>query len=115
MRSRRPEDRELQRKVEGEVSLTNGATPTVRQRVLRLAGDDAERKEGWLVALRFAKQLHDSQVVHVEGVERRILPHGGLQAAAHWPDAELATFLDFLVLVRASYECAPPFQVGIWL
>ena len=72
--------------------------------MLLLAGGDGERQASWLEALRFAKQLHESQVVHVDGAERSILPRGGLSAAAHWSDADLTQFLDFLVLVRLSYQ-----------
>ena len=76
---------------------------TLLQRIDTLAGGDAERRQSWRAARRFALATHENQVFHVEGQERRILPPGGLAAAAAYSDAELVTFLDFVVLVQQSY------------
>ena len=78
--------------------------PTFRQRLLSLASGDGEKRAAWLAAYKFARQVNETQVAHVEGQERRILPQGGLEAAATWSDDDLTEFLDFLVLVKLSYQ-----------
>ena len=52
--------------------------PTLLQRIHVLAAGDSERERSWRAARKFALATHDNQVVHVEGQEQRILPHGGL-------------------------------------
>ena len=54
--------------------------PTLLQRIHVLATGDSERERSssWRAARKFALATHDNQVVHVEGQEQRILPHGGL-------------------------------------
>ena len=50
--------------------------PTFRQRLLSLASGDGEKRAAWLAAYKFARQVNETQVAHVEGQERRILPQG---------------------------------------
>jgi hypothetical protein len=76
---------------------------TLLQRITVLSAGDAERRQTWRAARKFALAVHENQVVHIEGQERRILPPGGLSAALQYSDAELVVFLDSLVLAQLSY------------
>ena len=78
--------------------------PTLLQRIRALAEGDLERERSWRAARKFALAAHDHQVVHVEGQEQRILPHGGLSTVLQYEDADLIVFLDSLVLMQQSYE-----------
>jgi hypothetical protein len=77
--------------------------PTLLQRIHVLAAGDSERERSWRAARKFALATYDNQVVHVEGQEQRILPHGGLSTVLHYEDADLIVFLDSLVLMQQSY------------
>ena len=71
--------------------------PTLLQRIAALADGDEEVQSNWRAAYRFARQLSDS---------RRILPEGGLAAAATFGDEALRELLDFLVLLYQTYKDA---------
>ena len=47
-----------------------------------------------------------SKIIHrgLIGVDKPILPQGGLETAAAWNDEDLTEFLDFLVPVKLSYQ-----------
>ena len=81
--------------------------PTLLQRIAALAGGDEEVHSNWRAAYSFARQLSDSQEHSFgDGTSRRILPEGGLAAAATFGDEALRELLDFLVLVYQTYRDA---------
>ena len=78
--------------------------PTLRQRFLGLAGNDAADRRRHLRAWQWAKERLPDHIVHVEGTSVRLFPDGGLDAAAEYSDAELQVFVGWVVLVRLSYN-----------
>ena len=77
--------------------------PTLRQRVLGLAGGDQDRRRRHLQAYQWARQLLPDHEAHVDGATVQLLPAGGLEAAASFNDVELQVFVDWLILARLAY------------
>ena len=71
---------------------------TLLQRIAAVAGGDDERLRNWQAAYRFARLLSEGQEHSFGGTTRRILPQGGLAAAAHFEDPALQEYLAPLLL-----------------
>ena len=78
--------------------------PTLRQRVLGLAGGDLSRRRQHLRAWQWARQRLPNHEVHVGGTTVRLFPEGGLEAAESYDDTELQVFVDWLILARVAYQ-----------